>query len=697
MEPTDPADFHAKQLQYSQKINQALFDIAWAVNTTADIDELYRFIHKALADVIDVTNFFIAIVDLEKRTLHFPYHVDVTDDDFQTITDFDVNNSLTGLVVIKGRPVLLKKKELEARAAQNGVWGPVPLVWMGVPLIVKDTIIGVMAVQSYCDENMYTEHDLEVLAAVSHQIAIAIDRKRSHDALKKMERRIRRLGRIMDAASNEVYIFESDSLQFLEVNRGAQANLGYSIDEFYHLTPLDLMPEITPRHFETIIQPLKQDRKTEIIFRTIHCRKDGSTYPVEVHLQLLHHETPPVFLAIVNDITERLQMEKEKQQLEKQLHQAQKMEAIGILAGGIAHDFNNILASILGYTELALYDVSKGSQLENHLQEIFKAGNRAKELVRQILSFAHQTDDQIRPVAVKPIAKEALKLIRASIPTTIEIRSRLKSDSFVIGNPTQVHQIFMNLCTNAAQAMETGGGVLEVRLEDVKLGPEDIKRFQHLEPGYYLRIKVSDTGTGIEPDILPSIFEPYFTTKEPGEGTGMGLAIVHGVVKRAGGEITVASQPGKGSTFEIYLPLVSKSYDARSESNDLPVTGQERILFIDDEASIATISNQLLEHLGYKVTTCNNGMEALRLFNADPESFDLVITDMTMPQMTGDTLAREILSIRPDIPVILCTGYSKNFSPQDAAESGIMAYLNKPVTIAELARTVRKVLDRSKG
>ena len=316
------------------------------------------------------------------------------------------------------------------------------------------------------------------------------------------------------------------------------------------------------------------------------------------------------------DITKRKRMEEE-------LLRAQKLESVGVLAGGIAHDFNNILSSIIGFTELSLDDVEKGTDLEDSLQEIYAAGKRAKDLVKQILTFARQSDEKTRPVKPGNIAEEVIKFIRASIPSTIEIRKNIESDSLIMGNVTQVHQVLMNLCTNAAHAMENTGGILELRMKDVAMAGN-----KPAKSGDYLEIKVSDTGIGIPPDILGSIFEPYFTTKATGEGTGMGLALVHGIVESYGGKISVESSVGKGSTFTICLPITRKSgIKSHDEAMDLP-TGTERILFVDDEVSIAKMDGQILERLGYSVTTRTSSVEALELFQVKPAAFDLIITDM---------------------------------------------------------------------
>ena len=428
-------------------------------------------------------------------------------------------------------------------------------------------------------------------------------------------------------------------------------------------------------------------------FEWTHCHSDGTPFAAEVLLTRMEHKGQALLQATVRDITERRQTEEEQARLMNQLMQAQKMESIGTLASGIAHDFNNVLSSIIGFTELALDDVEKDTILEDHLQEVYTSGKRAKDLVAQILAFARQTEAKLKPIQVDAITKEVLKFLRSSIPTSIEIKQNIESYSPIVGNPTQMHQVLMNLCTNAAHAMEKGGGTLEVNLKDVAIDGGMQWENLNLKSGNYIELKVSDTGTGIAPEIRDSIFEPYFTTKGPGEGTGMGLAVVHGIVESYGGQITVDSSLGEGTVFAIYLPTIKKSSADRIHVPEKFPTGTERILFVDDEATIARMTGQVLERLGYRVTMRTSSTEALELFRIKPNEFDLVITDMTMPNMTGDKLAAALMEIRPDIPIILCTGYSKKISDETASAIGIKAFAYKPMVKAELAKTVRKVLD----
>ena len=382
----------------------------------------------------------------------------------------------------------------------------------------------------------------------------------------------------------------------------------------------------------------------------------------------------------------------ERKILSEQLLQSQKMEAIGNLAGGIAHDFNNILGIIIGNTELAIDDVPEWNPAKECLEEIRVASLRAKDLVRQILSFARKSIGGRKPVQIIPIIKDTLKLMRASIPTTVKIQQDLDCEQdTILCDPTQINQVLMNLCTNAAQAMGKEGGTLEVSLEDVEVVLQNSEL--DLKPGRYIRLTVNDTGPGMDAETLNRIFEPYFTTKGIGEGSGMGLSIVHGIVKTHDGEITIKSELGKGTAVEVFFPLIEAQAKLKlEEAEDLP-TGTECILFVDDEESLVKMGKLMLNKLGYEVTTETSSVEALKLFLSDPQKFDLVITDMSMPDMAGDILAQKIKQARADIPVILCTGYSEFIDEEKAKELNIQAYTAKPLVKKDMARIVREVLD----
>ncbi|MBU0676187.1 MAG: transporter substrate-binding domain-containing protein [Proteobacteria bacterium] len=393
------------------------------------------------------------------------------------------------------------------------------------------------------------------------------------------------------------------------------------------------------------------------------------------------------------DLTDLKNIELEKAKLENQVRQAQKMEAIGTLAGGIAHDFNNILSIILGYTDMAIDDAPPGSKQVDDLIQVQEAGNRAKELVKQILAFSRQDEIKRIPIQLQSLIKEALKILRSSIPTTIEIQHEIDSEcGVVLVDPTQVHQILMNLCTNANHAMEKSGGILKIELKSIYIEQDTHGKALNIKPGKYVNLIVSDTGTGIGPDVINKIFDPYFTTKEFGKGTGMGLAIAHGIITSYGGWITVESALGKGTTFQVYFPVINQQSLPLIKSIENLPRGKERILFIDDEDLLAEMGKAMLERLGYTVTVRQSSLHALTTFQNSPEAFDLIITDQTMPGMTGSDLARRLMQIRPDIPIILCTGYSTLIDEDSAKAMGIREFALKPLTKETLATLIRKVL-----
>ena len=368
------------------------------------------------------------------------------------------------------------------------------------------------------------------------------------------------------------------------------------------------------------------------------------------------------------------------------------MEAIGALAGGIAHDFNNILSAIIGYSELAMLDEG-AERCAVELKETLKAANRANDLVKQILAFSRQTDEERMPVRVALVAKEAVKFLRVTIPATIEIKIRIDEKSgAVLANSVELHQISINLCTNSQHAIGEKAGVLEVVVQNTEIGWAQKNDLIDLEIGPYVRISAMDNGYGMTPEIKKKIFDPYFTTKEKGVGTGLGLAVVHGIVKKYGGAIRVESELGKGTTFHIYLPKVKIAASTETEQPKPLIGDSERILFVDDEKMIVDIGQQALQRLGYDVVSRTSPTEALELFKAKPGHFDLVITDQTMPGMTGDALAKELMSIRPNLPVVICTGYSQTIDQERAKQKGIRAFVMKPILINAIAAAVRKAL-----
>lgn len=496
------------------------------------------------------------------------------------------------------------------------------------------------------------------------------------------------LATVIEHAAEAIVITDTEG-NIKYVNPAFENITGYASEEVLGANPRVLK---SGKHDEAFYQHLWKTIIDGGVWRDtlINKKKDGSLFEEAATISPIRNSSGKIvnYVAVKRDVTKEAQ-------LQRQLIQSQKMEAIGTLAGGIAHDFNNVIFAITGYTELALEELPDGSPLRWDLERVLNAGRRAGEMVKQILAFSRQGEIQRKPLDLSPIVKEGLKFLRASIPSTIEIRQNIQSPlGMVNADPTQMHQVLMNLCTNASHAMRDSKGVLTVELSAATFDEEFVARHLDLCSGNYVLLEVSDTGHGISPEIAERIFEPYFTTKEVNEGTGLGLAVIHGIVKNHGGAITVYSEPGKGSTFKVYLPVTAVRDEARAFSASEPVpSGNERILLVDDEPILVEMGQAILERMGYKVVTSTSPTEALSLFRSDPQRFDLVVTDLTMPKLTGLELAAEIASLRADIPVILCTGFSHKFTEEDAKQAGIHAVIKKPMSKKDVAETVRNVLD----
>jgi PAS domain S-box-containing protein len=526
------------------------------------------------------------------------------------------------------------------------------------------------------DEKGNVTHVIEAIRDVTPLVKM-------QEGLKVSEEKYRLL---VENANDAILIAQGGLIKF--TNPSAEKMSGYSANELARMLFVDLIhPEDRDWVFDRYKRRLAGiDPPAIYSFRILN--KAGKELWVQGNAVLINWGGLPATFNFLRDITR-------EKVLESYLQQAQKMEAIGTLAGGIAHDFNNILQAMTGYAEIAFHhEIPEESPARQSIEEVLKAGQRAKDLVKQILTFSRQSEEEKRPVKISIIIKEALKLLRASLPTTLEIRQNLQSDhEKVMTDPVNIHQVIMNLCTNAAHAMGETGGVLEVRSSRVDFDSEEIIRYPDLTPGSYLMIQVSDTGHGMEPFIKERIFEPYFTTKDAGEGTGLGLAVVHGIIKSHGGAISVESEVDKGTIFTIFFPVIESLEEIDAEKTPPIPTGNERILFVDDEKPITQSGIKMLESLGYRVVARTSSIEALALFRSKPHEFDLVITDMTMPNMTGDMLAGEMLGIRRDIPIILCTGFSERITEEKAKAIGIRGFILKPIIMRDLAQIIRKNLD----
>jgi PAS domain S-box-containing protein len=510
------------------------------------------------------------------------------------------------------------------------------------------------------------------------------ERMFAEEAQKESEAKYRQL---VENINQGVLVAQDGMLKF--VNPMCIKVMGYSEQD---LTNRPFIDFVHPDDRDTILERHIKRMEGENVpswyeFRIVAC--DGSARWIEVDSVEIQWDGKLAALAFLSDITGR-------KLLESQLLQAQKMEALGTLSGGIAHDFNNILGAMIGYTELAMMEHDEGRR-QRDLQQVLQACERATSLVSQILTFSRKSDVDKKPINIGYIVKEAVTLLRASIPTTIEIRQHVDPrDMVALANHTQIHQIIMNLCTNASHAMRKQRGILEIKLTRSEIAADSPLISLELTSGAYLKLEISDTGHGIDHANLNRIFDPFFTTKEVAEGTGLGLSVVYGIVKNHNGAITVDSVLGSGSTFTVYLPALQHQ-DAKEELvTEVIHRGNESILFVDDEPMIAALGSEMLRKSGYNVTYSTDSAQALEIFTENPDAYDLVITDMTMPCMTGIDLAKDIWAIRPDAPVILCTGYSNMIDEEQAKKEGVRRFIMKPLRNRELTKAVRDVLDEHK-
>jgi PAS domain S-box-containing protein len=493
---------------------------------------------------------------------------------------------------------------------------------------------------------------------------------------------------LVENANDAIFVAQDGRIKF--ANSKTTRMIGYGLSElmempFAELVHPDNRDLVLSRHFEHLHDNNSPSRYS---FRITDAA--GQIIWIDLNKVKIEWEGRPATLNFARDITRRIQ-------LEAQLRNAQKMEAIGTLAGGIAHDFNNILSAIIGYTDLIALTLPAEDPARSSLNEVMNAAQRAKELVYRILSFSCTREQEQKPARMDLIIQEALKLLRPSLPATIRIERQIDCRGTIMVDPTQIHQVVVNLCTNAYQAMQEEGGVLKVSLAEVKFSPDDVVDHLDLDAGDYLKLTIADTGHGMSEQTLQRIFDPYFTTKQNGKGTGLGLAVVYGIVSAHKGAIQVNSTPGKGTMFEVFFPSVRYLTNQEPIFKEKPSRGDENILFVDDEDALVRLATQLLEKSGYRVVGQNNPLKALELFKSDPNKFDLVITDMTMPYMTGNQLVQALQTIRPDLPIIMCTGYSEKISPQKAQNMGIRAFLRKPLSYNDLTKNVRKAIDQQKS
>ena len=507
------------------------------------------------------------------------------------------------------------------------------------------------------------------------------------------------LSSVLDNLPDMVFVKDAENLRFVRLNKAGEKIFGHSQQNIVGKNDFDFFPRDEAEFFTQMDrQTLENQELLDIPEEPIHT-PDGLRYLHTKKIPILDsHGIPSYLIGISRDITELKNADQTRRELEDKLKQAQKMESIGTLAGGIAHDFNNILSSIIGYTELAQRQSNSPAVVERLLNGALKGTERAKQLVRQILTFSRKGVSERVPIVLADVVKEGLDLLRSSLPSTISIQESLTSRSCVHADPTQMHQIIMNLGTNGYQAMLDNGGTLVVRLDEEHINMRGEARVIDIEPGWYLHLSIQDTGRGMDKETLDRMFDPYFTTKGPESGTGLGLAVVHGIVKNHGGHIAVYSEPEIGTTVDIYLPVSASDSDfTENPTVKRDVSGgSEKILLVDDEKDIVLLTQKYLTSYGYEVNGFTSSLEALLEYKRNSAEYDMLMTDMTMPRMTGIELAREVFQVNQDLPVVLCTGHSDDIDRDRALSMGIKAYCEKPMNIDDILLTIREVFDRQK-
>ena len=658
-----------------------LSNVVHALNETSNLDDLLHQIHGALKKVVYAENFFVALHDPQTEMFHFPFFVDQFD---PPPPPQKVARTCMAYIFRSGKSCLIPQLEFDRLAAEGEVElvGSASPAWLGVPLKTPHATIGVLVVQHYQNESAYDQRDLEFLDSAGAHIALAIERVRAEESIRKSESMFRLL---FSHTPLPMWVFDTETLQFLQVNEATTKTYGFSDEEFRAMTVRDVRPDSDAPAFAAHVEEWKQDGRHQGQWQ--HKRKDGKCFEVDVISHKLEYAGRSVRLVVAQDVSERLL-------LEGQLRQAQKMEAIGRLAGGVAHDFNNLLMVIKGHTELLLNVLPPADHVTRKVEQIDRSADRATALTRQLLAFSRMQVLQPRAMNLNSVVQEMANLIPRLIGEDIELVVRSSADLGTIrADASQMEQIIMNLAVNSRDAMPKGGR-FTIETSNVEL--DNLYRAAHpvVQPGKYVLLAVSDTGTGMDAETQAHIFEPFFTTKEQGKGTGLGLATVYGVVKQSGGFIWVYSELGRGTTFKIYLPRVD------GPAASIPVVhipsslarGTETVLLAEDEQDVREVAREFLESAGYTVFEAAGGAEALEVSAAHAGPIDLLITDMVMPGISGQELARKMRGSREGIRVIYMSGYSEHAAGEAAKCDAAAMVLTKPFSRAVLLRTVRDIL-----
>jgi len=670
-------------LQRMEAERQVIAEVVHALNETANLDELLSGIHQALKKVLYAENCFVALHEPETDTFSFPFFADQVD---VAPPPQKVGRSCTAFVFRTGSAMLIPQSEFDRLAAQGEVelvGSPSP-AWLGVPLKTPTATIGVLVVQHYGNEHAYDKRDLEFVSSVGGHIALAIERRRSEDALRKNEEMFRLL---FSYSPLPTWVLDRETLRFLQVNDAAIRQYGYSYEEFGSMSILDLRPEEKDKDLEPFRQWNGQGRYHG---NWKHRKKDGKLMEVEIIAHELDYAGRRVRLVVAQDITER-------RLLEQQFRQAQKMEAVGRLAGGVAHDLNNLLMVIKGHTELLLNAVPSPEQVTRKVEQIERAADRASTLTRQLLAFSRMQILQPRVMNLNFVVDDMGKLLPRLIGEDIELVIRTAANLGAIrADASQMEQVIMNLAVNARDAMP-GGGRLLIETSNEELDSAYGAVHPAIQKGDYVLLAVSDNGTGMDAETQAHIFEPFFTTKEQGKGTGLGLATVYGVVKQSGGFIWVYSELGKGTCFKIYLPRVDQPVEKTGSAQTLSEAprGTGTILLTEDEQDVREVAREFLESGGYTVIEARNGAEAMELVAKHQGDIDLLVTDMVMPGMTGQELGKLLRQKRAGLPVLYMSGYTEHAAAESLVEDASIRLLAKPFSRWAFLRAIHDILKRA--
>ena len=672
----------------AEQLNQTLFKISNAVRSSKNLEALYGSIHHILGEIMDLTNFFIALYHKENQRISFPYFRDIYDDERVYCDELQLDNCLTGGVIQNATPVFLRKDELERRRDSKTLIGTVPELWLGVPLKIKDEVIGVMVTLSYHDAELFDEVDLNTLISVSDQIALAIERKQYEQALISSEKKYRTILETMV----EGY-FEQDQKGIITLanpamcrifDKPAEKVVGTSFKVFLENPETNEINNKFQDIFDAQINTLN------IEFKLI-LSKDSIRYLEGTFSSILGAGNVITGIkGIVRDITEKKKAELTQKALEEKLQQSQRLESLGTLAGGVAHDFNNLLMGIQGRISIIRADLEEQHPHSTQLELMESYIQRASNLTSQLLGFARGGKYEIKAVSINHVITNSIDIVQPAIKA-IEIRTVLKDNLNVVEvDENQMEQVFVNLLLNASKAMEQGG-TITIATEQIMVDANGAE-VKVIKPGDYVQITVKDTGRGIRKDDIEKVFDPFFTTDSLGGSSGLGLAMVYGIIENHQGFISVESTEGEGTCFTILLPASEKEIVSEVKPAIDTQTGTDTILLVDDEPMITEVGKEMISMLGYDVITASSGMEALEIIGTQKKKIDLFIIDMIMPQMSGGELFDKLKSLDPDIKIMLSSGYSLDGEAREIMNRGCKGFIQKPFTVSQLGKKIRDVL-----